>query len=83
MMGGGDVKLAFLIGLALGPIKTLVALVLAFNSAAVVGLTLIMMGRKSRKDAIPFGPFLVMGFLTGILFGDELIRSYESLLLLP
>ena len=57
-MGLGDVKLAGLMGLILGWPKIAVALFLAFLTGAVVGVILILLGKKRFGEHIPFGPFL-------------------------
>ena len=57
-MGLGDVKLAFLMGLILGWPNILLALFLSFFSGAVIGVGLIIFGKKGFKSQIPFGPFL-------------------------
>lgn len=57
-MGLGDVKLAFLMGLALGWPSILLALFLSFMSGAVAGIGLMVAGKKDLKSQIPFGPFL-------------------------
>ncbi|HEX7260062.1 MAG TPA: prepilin peptidase, partial [Candidatus Saccharimonadia bacterium] len=58
-MGGGDIKLAFVMGLILGLQKTLLAMFIAFNTAALVGVLLILMKRTKPGNVIPFGPFLI------------------------
>jgi len=79
-MGFGDVKLAFFMGLFLGWPKVLVALFLAFFLGAIIGVFLIVLGRKGLKSEIPFGPFLVIGTLIALFLGDLIINSYLSLL---
>jgi prepilin signal peptidase PulO-like enzyme (type II secretory pathway) len=60
-MGMGDVKLAFLMGAALGP-AVAVALVLASLSSLVPSLVILVRhGRAGRKVGFPFGPFLALG----------------------
>ena len=78
-MGGGDIKLAFVMGLILGPSGTAVALLLAFNVAAVVGIVMIAMRRRTRKDQIPFGPFLAGGTVVAFLYGQLLVNWYLRL----
>jgi leader peptidase (prepilin peptidase)/N-methyltransferase len=75
-MGGGDVKLAALIGFFLGWKLALVALFLAVLVATVFGIGLIIIKRKSRKDAIPFGPFLALGAFFSLLWGNLMIFWY-------
>ncbi len=70
-MGFGDVKLSFLLGLILGFPKIILALYLAFLTGAFVGIILIIWRKKrSLKDTIPFGPFLITGTLLSLFLGD-------------
>jgi leader peptidase (prepilin peptidase)/N-methyltransferase len=75
-MGGGDVKLAALIGSFLGIRAGLVALFSAFLMGAFLGVVLMIVRKKGRKDAIPFAPFLSVGTLIGFLFSGEIIGYY-------
>jgi leader peptidase (prepilin peptidase)/N-methyltransferase len=75
-MGLGDVKLAatmgFFLGRAVAP-----ALLVALLAGSLVGLALIARhGSQARKMAIPFGPFLALGGVVGMLVGDQLIDLY-------
>ena len=75
-MGLGDVKLAATMGLFLGR-DVGPAIVVALLSGSVVGLALIARhGTAARKRAIPFGPFLALGGVVGLLAGDELVDWY-------
>ncbi len=78
-MGLGDVKLVFLIGLLLGFPNILVALFLAFFIGAIIGIGLIIFGKKSLKSEIPFGPFLVGGTFIAMFFSQNLINWYLNL----
>jgi prepilin signal peptidase PulO-like enzyme (type II secretory pathway) len=75
-MGGGDIKLVFAMGLMLGVKALVVALLLAFNVAAIVGLVMIAMKLRGRRDQIPFGPFLVGATVVGFLFGRQIFDWY-------
>ncbi|MEW5768689.1 MAG: prepilin peptidase [bacterium] len=75
-MGGGDVKLAALMGVFLGWPKVFLALFLGAAIGAVVGLSLIGLGRAKRGEYIPFGPFLSLGAIIALLLGDEIIGWY-------
>lgn len=75
-MGGGDVTLAFLLGLIVGWPQVLVALFTAFVSGAFVSVVLILLKVKTLKDTIHFGPFLVASIPVTLLFGDALIKWY-------
>jgi leader peptidase (prepilin peptidase) / N-methyltransferase len=76
-MGMGDVKLAFVMGLFLGR-EVGVAMLVALVAGSLVGIAI--MARKGaqegRKTAIPFGPFLALGGLVGLLAGDPIVDWY-------
>jgi leader peptidase (prepilin peptidase) / N-methyltransferase len=80
-MGFGDVKLAFVLGLALGWLgwgEVALGLFLAFLFGAVVGVALIALRRRGRKDHVPFGPFLAAGTMTAVLWGDAILDWYRG-----
>lgn len=75
-MGMGDVKLAATMGLFLGR-NVAPALLLALFAGALVGLaTMARHGAAARKRAIPFGPFLALGGIAGLLVGNEIVDWY-------
>ena len=78
-MGMGDVKLAFLMGAALG--KTVpVALFVGVFAAMVPGIVLLARhGRAARKMGVPFGPFLALGSVVALFAGHGLLHAYFSL----
>jgi len=78
-MGMGDVKLAFAMGLILGAQGTAVGLLVAFNAAALIGVVLLVSKLKSRKDLIPFGPYLVGGTVVAFLFARPIVAWYLGL----
>ncbi len=78
-MGGGDVKLGAFIGLGLGFPNSIVALILSFISGAVFSLVLIFLGKKHFGQVIPFGPFLVLGSLIALFWGQRIIEAYLQL----
>lgn len=75
-MGIGDIKLAFLMGLVLGWPNIVIALFSAFLIGAIIGIVLIILGRKSLKSEVPFGPFLVAGTFIALFFGQEIVSFY-------
>ncbi len=83
-MGMGDVKLAGAMGLVLGFPDIVFALAFSFLAGGAwgVGLVLLRLGRAraTMRSMIPFGPFLVAGFLVHIFFGHALFAWYFSLL---
>jgi len=79
-MGGGDVKLMAMIGIYLGwwphiPITLIAASLLG----SIVGVSLILVRRKEMESAIPFGPFLAIGALLSLLYGEKLWAWYRNL----
>jgi len=75
-MGFGDVKFAFLIGLVLSFPKVIVGLYIAFLTGAFVSVILILAGKKKfRGSTVPFGPFLAIGTLTALFWGDILLKT--------
>jgi len=80
-MGGGDVKLAAMIGAFLGWKGLLVALFMAFLSGSLTGVILMAAGRvRGRRSMLPFGPFLSLGALGTIFWGRSLLLWYLGLL---
>jgi leader peptidase (prepilin peptidase)/N-methyltransferase len=80
-MGFGDVKLAFLLGLDLGWLgvgETVLGLFLGFVYGAVIGVMLLATGARTRKDHVPFGPFLAAGALTAVLAGNTILDWYRG-----
>lgn len=77
-MGLGDAKLAAVMGLFLGR-NVAPAIFVALLTGSLVGLFLIARhGAEARKRAIPFGPFLAIGGVVGLLAGDQLVDLYLS-----
>ena len=78
-MGMGDVKLAFLMGAALGSSVT-VALFVGMLAALVPGVVLLAAtARPPARWAIPFGPFLALGSVVALFAGPWLLHAYWAL----
>ena len=78
-MGMGDVKLAAVMGLYLGR-AVAPALLIGFATGALVGLAMIVrLGRSARKRAVPFGPFLALGGVVALWYGDVLADWYLAI----
>ena len=78
-MGGGDVKFAPALGLMLGFPGILIALWLSAIGGGLIAIGLILAGRKSRKDSIPFGPFMTMGAAAALIAGPNITGWYQDL----
>ncbi len=77
-MGFGDVKLSFVLGVALGWVSgptVFLGMFLAFLLGSVVGILLIVTKVRSRRDHVPFGPFLAAGTMLALLLGDPLLAA--------
>jgi leader peptidase (prepilin peptidase) / N-methyltransferase len=80
-MGFGDVKLSFVLGLSLGWLgwgEVFVGLFLGFLYGALIGIVLIVTRIRARDQALPFGPFLAAGAMTGILVGTAIVDWYRG-----
>ncbi len=79
-MGGGDVKLAFVLGTFLGyiggPGVVLVGMFLSFLIGGMVGVGVMVTSGGDRKMQVPFGPFLALGTVLGIFLGGPLLDAY-------
>ncbi len=73
-LGMGDVKIFLVIGLFLGWKLTLLTLWLSFVFGGITGVFLLVILKKDRKTAIPFGPFIVLGTFTSLFFGWQIIE---------
>jgi leader peptidase (prepilin peptidase)/N-methyltransferase len=79
-MGMGDVKLALLMGAALGRTVS-VALMVGMLAAMIPGIVLLARhGSKARKMGIPFGPFLAIGSIVALFWGHDILSAYLSTL---
>jgi prepilin signal peptidase PulO-like enzyme (type II secretory pathway) len=75
-MGMGDLKLSLLIGFSVGYPRILISLFFAYIFGAIAGLILIAARKKTMKQQIPFGPFLVAGWIIGLFAGKLIINWY-------
>lgn len=79
-MGGGDVQLAFVMGLFLTGMETLVAMYTAFVLGAGVGVILLLIGKRKFGQVIPFGPFLALGSFIALVMGSYLTEFYLTVM---
>lgn len=79
-IGGGDVKLAVALGLLSGgPLTALLLLFAASFSGTLSTIPLLIRGKNLRGAKIPFGPFLLLGTVITVLFGQAIINAYIGL----
>jgi leader peptidase (prepilin peptidase) / N-methyltransferase len=79
-MGFGDVKYAFFMGFFLGWPNILAGSFLAWIFGGIIGVGLLLSGKKNMKSPVPFAPFLIAGTLLALFFGQELIDFYITLI---
>jgi len=75
-MGVGDVKLGAMIGAFLGWKLALLSILLSVLVGGPLAATLLATGRKARKDPLPFGPFLAVGGVVSLFWGESLLAWY-------
>lgn len=75
-MGGGDIKLLAMIGAFLGWKGVILTLLLSSFAGALIGGVLMYAFGKGSKYAIPYGPFLALGAVLHLFFGERLIGWY-------
>lgn len=78
-IGGGDEKMALLLGLMLGISDVLTALLCAICAGGIVASLLLLSGRRGRKDEIPYGPFLALGGIVSLLTDADVFAAYSTL----
>ncbi|SES71383.1 type 4 prepilin peptidase 1 . Aspartic peptidase. MEROPS family A24A [Natronincola peptidivorans] len=78
-MGGGDIKLMGALGLWLGWQSTLLMMLLSFFIGGVLSVMLLLLKRKGRKEAIPFGPFIAIATFITICWSQEIVTWYVEM----
>ncbi|WP_211653931.1 prepilin peptidase [Planococcus alpniumensis] len=78
-MGGGDIKLFFVIGLVLGTAGALLTLFFASFIGAIAGIILLRVRKQGRKTPIPFGPSIALSAVLVYLWGEQFIGWYFNL----
>jgi prepilin signal peptidase PulO-like enzyme (type II secretory pathway) len=81
-IGGGDVKLAVVLGLLAGtPLRALLVLFFSSIIGTVCSIPILLRGKKAMKVQVPFGPFLLAATAVVVLFGTDIIDWYTLRLL--
>lgn len=80
-MGGGDIKLFFVIGLVLGAIPTLLTLFLAAFIGGIVGVIHLRRSKQGRKTPVPFGPSIAVAAVIVYFYGAQILDWYTNLYL--
>lgn len=79
-LGGGDVRLGLLLGVALGWPNILAAIFLGYGIGAVSSVALLIFKKKNWKSIVPLGTFLTVGGVITLLFGDLIVSWYLQII---
>ena len=78
-MGGGDIKLFFVIGLVLGTTNTLVTLFLAALIGSIAGMIILKRSGQGRKTPVAFGPSIALAAIIAYFWGADFVGWYSNL----
>jgi len=79
-LGLGDVTMMLMVGAYLGWQKTLLTLILASFTGALVGILLVLVKKKNLQYSLPYGTFLAPAAWVALVWGDRLISAYLSMI---
>jgi leader peptidase (prepilin peptidase)/N-methyltransferase len=83
-LGGGDIKLAAMMGAFVGPLRIFLVFVLSAVLGLLVSLVVLMISTRFRRERLlPFGPFLVLAALLVVFYGQEALTWYWQHFLSP
>lgn len=77
-MGAGDIKIGMSFGILLGLDRSLVFLFFSFVFGAIVGIILIIFGKKGLKSEVPFAPFLIASGIFTLIYGAQILNIYSN-----
>lgn len=75
-IGGGDIRIGLIMGFYLGFEHGILALILAYAVGSLVSITLLLQRRVKGKTEIAFGPFLIIGTLIAVFYGEQILNWY-------
>ncbi|MDP2736969.1 MAG: prepilin peptidase [bacterium] len=78
-IGGGDIRLGLLIGLSLGWPGVLVAIIISYFIGSVVGIGLILAGKKKWGSEVPLGVFLAVGTIITLFYQGQILNWYLNI----
>lgn len=79
-MGTGDAEICLVCGLFLGVKNIVFMLFLSVVIGSIIGVMLILLKKKKRKDYIPFGPFIAISSIIAVLFGEGIVNWYLGMM---
>ena len=75
-IGGGDIRLGAIIGAILGWKLGIIALMIAYITGSIAAIALLLQKKSKMKNQIAFGPFLIIGLLVAIFYGEQILNWY-------
>lgn len=78
-MGGGDLKLLAMIGAFLGWKNVFLTIFISSLVGSIIGITLILLKKKGRKEYIPYGPYIALASIIILFWGDIIIAKFLHL----
>jgi len=78
-MGAGDFKLMIMVGFFVGLHGVLLVLLLGFLLGGGFAVIMLMLRRLTRKDMVPFGPFLSLAVVIEVFWGSQILAWYLNL----
>lgn len=79
-MGSGDTEICLVCGLFLGVKSVIFMLFLSVLIGGIIGILLVLLGKKKKTDYIPFGPFIALSSIISVLFGEGIINWYLGMI---
>lgn len=79
-MGFGDVKFALVMGFILGVPKAIVGFFLSFVTGGMYAFGLLLLGKKKFGQTVAFGPFMIIGLVLALLYGEKIWFGYMNYL---
>lgn len=79
-MGFGDIFFAVWMGIIVSFPQSILAIFIAFLMGAIFGIIYLMIHGRKKENKIPFGPFLALGAIIGLLLGENLLAIYLKIL---
>lgn len=80
-IGGGDIRLGLLMGLALGWPVVILAVIISYFIGSIVGVGLILAGKKKWGSEVPLGVFLAVGSIISLFFHAQILNWYLNILI--
>jgi len=78
-IGGGDIRLGLLIGLSLGWPDVLVAIIISYFIGSIIGIGLILAGKKKWGSEVPLGVFLAVGTIITLFWQEQILNWYLNI----